>query len=291
MVNYSISQQNQPPSPNFTVRKNSGKPTKQIENRLINKNIPYLSDLIIKKQIKWALKNATKIIAVSDSLKKRAIELGIHKDKITVIRNGIDAKKFYLINKLEARKKLSLPIDKKILLSVGGLVERKGVHHVIDILPDIIKKIPNLYYIIVGGKTVEGDISDLLRKKIKELKLESYIMLAGPKPHNELIYWYNAADVFCLYSSKEGCPNVILEALACGTPVVASKAGGSPEIIINEDFGFLVDNKEQLKQALIKAFYKNWDAKKIALYGCQNTWDEVAKKVIKVFEETKKQEI
>ena len=246
--------------------------------------------LIIRKQIKWALKNTTKIIAVSDSLKKRAIELGISGDKITVIRNGIDAKKFYPINKLEARKKLGLPIDKKILLSVGGLVERKGVHHVIDILPDIIKKIPNLCYIIVGGKTVEGDISDLLRKKIKELKLEPYVVLAGPKSHNELIYWYNAADVFCLYSSKEGCPNVILEALACGTPVVASKAGGSPEIIVNENFGFLVDNKEQLKQALIKAFYKNWDAKKIALYGCQNTWDEVAKKVIKVFEETKRQE-
>lgn len=246
---------------------------------------------IIKKQIKWALKNATKIIAVSDSLKKRATELGIDSNKIAVIKNGIDAKKFYPINKLEARKKLSLPIDKKILLSVGGLVKRKGVHHVIDILPDIIKKIPNLYYVIVGGKTVEGDISDLLRRRIKELKLESYIMLAGPKPHNELIYWYNAADVFCLYSNKEGCPNVILEALACGTRVVASKTGGSPEIIVSEDFGFLVDNKEQLKQALIKAFYKNWDTEKIALYGCQNTWDEVAKKVIKVFEKTKRQEI
>lgn len=246
---------------------------------------------IIRRQIKWTLKNATKIIAVSDSLKKRAIELGILNNKITVIRNGIDAKKFYPINKLEARKKLGLPIDKKIFLSVGGLVERKGFHHIIDVLPNIIKEIPNLYYVIVGGKTVEGDISDLLRKKIKELKLESYVMLAGLKPHEELVYWYNAADVFCLYSSKEGCPNVILEALACGTPVVASKAGGSPEIIVNENFGFLVNNKEQLKQAIIKAFYKNWDTRKIALYGCQNTWDEVAKKVIKVFEETKKQEI
>jgi len=240
---------------------------------------------IIRKQIKWTLKNATNIIAVSDSLKRRAIELGIPGDKITVIRNGIDAKKFHPIDKLEARKKLGLPIGKKIILSVGGLVERKGFHHVIDILPDVTKEIPNLYYVIVGGKTVEGDMTDLLKRKIKDLKLNPYVMLAGPKPHNELIFWYNAADVFCLYSSKEGCPNVILEALACGTPVVASKVGGAPEIIINEDLGFLVDNKEQLKQALIKAFNKNWNTKTIVQYGSQNTWDKVARKVIKVFEE------
>jgi len=238
---------------------------------------------IIRRQIRWALNNANAIIAVSNSLKDRATELGITGDKIIVIRNGIDPKKFYLLDKIDSRKRLGLPLDKKILLSVGGLVKRKGFHHVIDILPEVIKFVPNLLYIIIGGPSAEGNISNFLKEKIKKLNLKNYVKLVGPKPHSELVYWYNAADVFCLFSSKEGCPNVIIEALACGVPVVSSNVGGIPELIINDDLGFIVNTKKELKYALIKTLNKKWNNKKISQFGYQNTWEKVAQDVRKIF--------
>jgi len=239
---------------------------------------------IIRRQIKWALNNANIIIAVSNSLKDRATELGITSDKITVIRNGIDPKKFYLLDKIDARKRLGLPLDKKILLSIGGLVKRKGFHHVIDILPEVIKKVPNLLYIIIGGPSIEGDISNFLKEKIKKLNLKNYVKLVGPKPHAELVYWYNAADLFCLFSSKEGCPNVVLESLACGTPVVSSNVGGIPEIIVNDSLGYIVNyNTKYLKNVILKALNKSWDRKFIEKYGKKYTWELVAQQQLLLF--------
>ena len=240
---------------------------------------------VIRRQIRWALKNADIIIAVSSSLKERAVELGIPNRKVTVIRNGIDPKKFFMLDKLDSRKKLGLPLDRRILLSVGGLVERKGFHHVIDVLPEVIREVSDLLYIIIGSPGAEGDMTSLLKKKIEKFNLKEYVRMVGSRPHHELVYWYNASDVFCLFSSKEGCPNVVLESLACGTPVVSSNVGGVPEIIPNDSLGYVINyNKQDLKDALIKAFNKNWNRKIIEKYGQTYTWDLVAQQQISLYE-------
>jgi len=205
----------------------------------------------IRKQIIYTMKNAKKIISVCEALKDKMISLGVQKDKIEVIPNGVDTKKFKVISQLKSRTNLELPIDRKILLSVGCLVKHKGFQRLIGAL-DIIKKGWDKHkppFLVIVG---DGPYRTKLELKIKQLRLENDTALVGVKPHADLYKWFNAADLFCLASSREGWPNVLLEALACGVPVVATRVDGIPEIIYSEEYGFLVDNqdKKQLAKAI-----------------------------------------
>ena len=118
---------------------------------------------------------------------------------------------------------------------------------------------------------------------IKKLNLQKHVILTNFKPHDELVLWYNAADIFCLSSSIEGCPNVVLESLACGTPVISTKVGGIPEIIINDRFGFIVNGKNGLEKSLKKGLKKSWNNSEIAAYGSRNTWESISDFVISDF--------
>lgn len=235
---------------------------------------------LIRKQIIYTLKNAAKIISVCQALKDKMVKLGILSEKIEVIPNGVDIEKFKPFPRIKARKELNLPIDQKIILSVGHLVKRKGFQYLIDALSEIKNNgdkdsTPTL--VIVG----EGLYRFKLENQIKELHLEKEVRLIGAKPHNELYKWYGSADLFCLASFREGWPNVIFESLACGTPVVATNVDGIPEVICSEDYGILVDEQDSKKiaQAIIKALDKNWDIQKLVKYAQENTWNKVAQKV------------
>jgi glycosyltransferase involved in cell wall biosynthesis len=100
-----------------------------------------------KKRMLIALKNATRIFSVSDSLKKHVVSLGAENNKIQVVGNGIDIEKFYPLDKIQMREKLDIPANAKVLISVGGLVDRKGFHRVIDVLPELVVKYPKT----IGG--------------------------------------------------------------------------------------------------------------------------------------------
>ncbi len=173
-------------------------------------------------------------------------------------------------------------MGKKIIISVGGLVKRKGFHRVLAVLPEVLKRHDNLLYVIVGGPTVEGDFSPELRKQVQESNLDGHVHFTGPLPHDQVRKWLNAADLFCLATSNEGWANVFFEAMACGKPVVATKVGGNGEVIKSRDYGILVDpgNQEQLKDAMIQALEMEWDHRKIVEYAFQNTWEKVAQKVL-----------
>lgn len=240
-----------------------------------------------KLMITYALNQATRIICVSNSLKLKTLELGIPENKIVVIPNGVDISQFKPIDKKTAKTKMNLPLDKYIILSVGGLVERKGYHRVVRVLPNLLKKMPNILYIIIGGPCREGNFGPQLRKLISELALEKYIMLAGNRPHSEIVDWMNAADVFCLMTCNEGWANVFFEALASATPVVTTKIGGNSEVIKGNEFGILIDldHNGQLEDALIKAYNTTWDKEKMIEYAASNTWENVAKKVVNEFEQ------
>ena len=108
--------------------------------------------------------------------------------------------------------------------------------------------------------------------------------LAGAVPHEELYLWYSAADLFCLASSREGWPNVVLESLACGTPVVATAIWGTPEIIQSECVGLLTQRSEQdLAKQLSVALHKSWRHDEIVEYTRRHTWEGVAASVYDVF--------
>jgi glycosyltransferase involved in cell wall biosynthesis len=231
---------------------------------------------LIKMQIVSALRNCEKIFTVCTDLKQAVTDLGIPGKKVVVIPNGVAIEKFRPVNKMEMRRTLGLPLNKKIIISVGALVERKGFHRIISVLPEIRKTNPEVFYVLIGGPSVEGDNERELRKLASKLRVEDMTFLAGPKLHEELHKWYSAADLFCLATSNEGWPNVFLEAMACGLPVVTSRVGGNEEIIVSEDYGlfFELDCEERMIAVILEALSKEWNREKIISYAISNNWDE-----------------
>lgn len=235
----------------------------------------------IKPMVRYALNHADHIISVCDALKQEVTDLSINDNKIKVISNGVDTEQFYPVDRKEARKKLSLAHNKKIILSVGSLIPRKGFHVILDAFPRLLQEDANIHFYIIG----EGTFRLSLERQIEALNLSQHVTLVGERPNSELKFWYNAADVFCLASSREGWANVIMESLACGTPVVATNVWGAPEIITNDDVGILVERSiGSIAEGLIGSLQRKWDRVGIRRHVENRTWGAVAQEVKDVFE-------
>jgi len=240
-----------------------------------------------RRLIHRALSNADRVIAVCQALKEAAVALGVPAGNIVVVPNGVDLAKFFPMNRQEARRAVDLPMDRRIVLSVGHLCERKGFHLLIEAMPTLLRNVgSDLLLVIVGGNVFEGDFLTYLKRKVAQGGLENHVLLAGPKPPEELRVWYSAADLFCLASSREGWPNVCFEALACGVPVVATNIWGTPEVICSPDYGLLVDERtpQALAAGIERGLARPWDSQKMIDYARQHTWANVARKVLSVFE-------
>jgi len=237
---------------------------------------------LIYRFLKYSLSKANRVIAVCQALKSAMMQLDVPEEKITVIPNGIDIQKFFPFPKEEARGKLGLPYDKRILLSVGELIPRKGFDFLIKALKILSEELheKHLYLVIVG----EGAFRKQLEQLIYELNLGKQVRLVGSVPHQELYLWYNAADLFCLASSREGWPNVVLESLASGTPVVATDVWGIPEILCSDTLGVLTKQSEwEIAKGIASALHKPWQSDIIVRYAREHTWDQVALSVLHVF--------
>lgn len=238
---------------------------------------------LIRGFLQYTLNRTDRIVAVCQALKEAMIQLRIPEEKITVIPNGVDIKKFHPFSKEEARRKLQLPLNKRILLSVGGLIPRKGFDLLIKALKLLFEEWHerDLYLVIVG----EGSSRRALEQLIDALGLREHVYLAGAIPHQELYFWYSAADLFCLASSREGWPNVVLEALASGTPVVATDIWGIPEIICSDTLGILTKRSERdLAAGIAVALQKSWRSEAIVQYAREQTWERVASSVLDTFQ-------
>jgi len=238
---------------------------------------------LIRRFLQYTINKADRVIAVCQALKDAMIQLRIPEEKITVIPNGVDTKKFHPFSKEAARRKLQLPLNKRILLSVGGLIPRKGFDLLIKALKLLFEEWHerDLYLVIVG----EGSSRRELEQLIDSLGLGEHVYLAGAIPHQELYFWYSAADLFCLASSREGWPNVVLEALASGTPVVATDIWGIPEIICSDKLGILTKRSERdLAAGIAAALQKSWQSDAIVQYAREQTWERVASSVLYTFQ-------
>jgi teichuronic acid biosynthesis glycosyltransferase TuaC len=227
--------------------------------------------------IRWAAKHASAIVAVSAALAERLQELGVDAAKIRVIRNGVNLERFSVIDRAEARRKLGLPEDGRLALSVGNLVEGKGHQHAIAALAQL----PGWQLRVAGV----GEYEPTLRRLANELEVADRVTFAGLVPQEHLSVSYSAADLLILASAREGLPNVILEALACGTPVVASRVGGIPEVIDRAELGELIDEPSgaTVARAVTRVAAAATDRQVLRAQAERFSWETTSRSQIELF--------
>jgi len=223
-----------------------------------------------------AVSHAAQVFSVSESLRQLLINHGASPQQIEVVGNGVDTARFSPQDRAACRNALGLPANMRVLISVGGLVPRKGFHRVIEVLPRIREVCPDLVFLVVGGASAEGNNRPALEQLAKALGLEDCVRFLGPRRPDELAAILSAADVFVLATSNEGWANVFLEAMACGLPVVTTDVGGNKEVVSDDSLGIVVPfgDSEALRQAIETSLQRTWDKDQIRSYAEQNAWDE-----------------
>jgi glycosyltransferase involved in cell wall biosynthesis len=196
---------------------------------------------IARKLIQGAAARANAVITVCDALKNELVELGVDAAKITSLRNGVDLQRFQPGDRAALRA--ALGIDGFVMLSVGNLVPVKGHDLAIAAMP----MLPDATLLIAGAGAMLGRLEALAR----ELGVQDRVRFLGAVPQVELPRYYGAADSLVLASSREGWANVLLESMACGTPVVATNVWGTPEVVTAPEAGVLM--KERSPQGLVDA--------------------------------------
>ena len=225
--------------------------------------------------IQRTLKHAAGLIAVSEALKDALVALGSSPEDVTVLRNGVDLDLFVPCDRGVARERLSL--KQPTLLSVGHLIERKGHDLVVGALPHL----PECLLLVVGEGPERGALAELSAR----LGVADRVRFLGALPHHELPELYGAADALVLASSREGWANVLLEAMACGTPVVASNIWGNPEVVRSSAAGRLMPERSPAGVAqAVRALFEMLPSRTATRrYAEEFSWDETSKGQIALF--------
>lgn len=230
---------------------------------------------IPRQQIINAALSANALITVCQALKDKLLDLGIPDEKVHVFRNGVDLNLFYPGDRDAIRTDLG--VERPLFLSVGHLIPRKG--H--DLVIRALQKIPDAHLMIAG----EGPERATLESLVRDLQLQNRVSFMGSVPHDRLRDFYTAADALVLASSREGWANVLLEAMACGTPVVATDVWGTSEVVHHSVAGRLV--KERTPDALAHAMHDMLQSlparQETRSYAEQFSWDETTQNQLTLF--------
>jgi len=234
-----------------------------------------------RRQIVPVLTQADRVVSVAEALRTEAIALGCAPDRSITISNGVLTQLFFPHVQANSRETLHLAPDRRLIVSVGHLVERKGHHLIVEALGLLnARGYADVDVAIVGGAGEEGDMRATIEATTARLGLQGRVIMAGARKNEELPAWYAAADIMCLASSKEGWANVLLESLACGTPVVATNVWGTPEVINSPELGVLVDRTpESIADGLERALNTSWNKERLVSYAGQHSWLDVATRV------------
>jgi glycosyltransferase involved in cell wall biosynthesis len=228
-----------------------------------------------RNQILSMLGESPAITAVSDGLRDGMVANGIPATRISIIPNGVNNKLFHVRDRHAVRLTLDLPVDRKIILYVGRLSEEKGLSTLIEAAGKLKSTHADFLLCLVGDGPLMGE----LRARVDALSLGGNVRFLGQQSHASIAEWMGACDIFCLPSLREGCPNVIIEALSSGRAVVASRVGGIPDMV-SDSTGILPEAQDidGFHRALQSALYeRTWDEHKIAASMSESTWTAAAK--------------
>jgi glycosyltransferase involved in cell wall biosynthesis len=248
-------------------------------------SVERLNDLAVGKE---TLKEADKIITVSNATKDYVLSLGAKPEKIKVLHNGVDLVHFRPLagKREEIRRKLGIPQNSIVVLTVRRLVYKNGIDTLIEGANIAVKKNPKITFLVVG----KGPDLNSVQMRIRQLGIESNFRLTGFVKDEDLPFYYNAADFFVLPSkSGEGLPLVALEAMACGLPVIATDVGGIKEILM-EDYGKLVppNQPELLATAVLEFSNVDWSSRRLELRLVMEekfSWDKNVETLVGIYEE------
>lgn len=235
-----------------------------------------------RRMIKKVFGKASHLMAVCQALSDEMISIGAPKEKVTTLRNGVDLTLFTAsdnVQQLELRK--ALGFDGRLIVSVGWLIERKGHHLIIEALVNL----PEVTLAIIGSGPDEAK----LKRLAAEFGVEERVRFIGTQTQQQINQWFKAADAAILASSREGWANVLLEAMASGTPVVATKVWGTPEVVASEDVGVLVERSaKDIADGVRHIFSKKVNRTVVRKYAEKFNWDSTSDGQYSIFREITK---
>jgi teichuronic acid biosynthesis glycosyltransferase TuaC len=227
--------------------------------------------------IRWAARHAAAVIAVSRALKEKLVALGTDSERVHVLRNGVDSELFKPLEREHVAQQSS--IRARTLLSVGNLLAFKG--HGIAI--EALALLPECHLVIVGDGPDRSAFEALARR----CGVAERVRFVGSLSQEELRRYYAGADALVLASSREGSPNVLLEAMACGTPVIATDVGGVSEIVTAPQAGIVLDERSAaaLARGVRRLFGQYPDRKATRAFAEKFGWGATTKGQLRIFKQ------
>lgn len=228
-------------------------------------------------QILWSMRKAAAVLSVSRDLAEKVERLGVNREKLHVIYNGVDKTKFHPAARSEARQALQITENREIVIFIGNLKPDKGCNDLVEAFSRLalIRNSVDLYYIGSGSS------GEFIKAKAASFGLSDRVHMLGSIDHDKLPLWISACNLVALPSHNEGVPNVLLESMACGIPVVATRIGGIPEVVPPEA-GILCQPRDiaGLVKALNDGLDRNWNSQAIVGSVSKYSWENNRREVL-----------
>jgi glycosyltransferase involved in cell wall biosynthesis len=183
---------------------------------------------------RWKYRQVDLFICASEAIRQMLIGDGISASRAVTVHEGIDLERVAAAPPAKLHEELWLPHHAPVVGNVAALVPHKGQRHLVDAAHLVVQQVPDARFVIAG----EGELRSALERQIREHHLEKHVLLAGFRP--DVLSLHKAFDIFVMSSVSEGLGTSLLDAMACGKPVVATAAGGIPEVVVDGETGFLV---------------------------------------------------
>jgi len=246
----------------------------------VGSDVHSIGDRFSAMHTRTVLRDADFVLGISEDLRQRCVAMGAPPEKTRAIVSGCDLSVFHVRDRLEAREKLHIDPASEAIVYIGRMDVKKGLRELVEAAAALRSKHPNLHVYMVG----DGSDRPVIENAIQAKDAAGYIHAVPGCSFDQVADWMTAADLVTLPSYMEGCPNVILEALACGRPVVATNVGGIPEIM-SDDCGSLVPPRgsRALAEALASSLDRTWIAQAISAHWGRG-WETVASELLDIFE-------
>jgi L-malate glycosyltransferase len=212
---------------------------------------------------RWKYRQVTLFICASDCIRQMLLAKGVAPDRAVTVHEGIDLDHVAAAPPVDLREELWLPSNAPVILSVGALVPHKGHRHLVQGAAQVVRDVPDARFVILG----QGDLHDELTRQIRSLGLERHVLLGGFRP--DVLSLLKTCTLFVMPSLTEGLGTSLLDAMACGRPIVATRVGGIPEVIVEGETGLLVPPRDPdlLAEAIVRLLQDPGLSERLAAAG------------------------